>query len=189
MAEILWEATQGGAEDTLVLRAMSGDPAAFAALTVAYRPGVRRTIGKIISSRELAEDIEQETFLTAFRGLPHLRTPEKFAGWLFAIARNHALRASAGERFQSQRRVDAAVLESIPAPPFPTEDWISGRVQALPEELRIPAVLHYLEGWPVAKISEDLSLPVTTVKWRLHRSRQLLRTRCEEDLSHASPSK
>lgn len=185
MAEILWQETLGGSEETLVSRAMAGDATAFAALTVAYRPGVRRSIAKIISSREVAEDLEQETFLTAFRGLPHLRAPEKFAGWLFAIARNHALRAAAGERFQSQRRVDPAVLESIPASPLPADDWISGRVQSLPDDLRIPAVLHYLEGWPVVKISESLSLPVTTVKWRLHRARQLLRTICKEEIDHA----
>jgi RNA polymerase sigma-70 factor (ECF subfamily) len=185
VAEILWQETLGGSEETLVSRAMAGDATAFAALTVAYRPGVRRSIAKIISSREVAEDLEQETFLTAFRGLPHLRAPEKFAGWLFAIARNHALRAAAGERFQSQRRVDPAVLESIPASPLPADDWISGRVQSLPDDLRIPAVLHYLEGWPVVKISESLSLPVTNVKWRLHRARQLLRTLCEEDIYHA----
>ena len=185
MVEILWQETLGGSEETLVSRAMAGDSAAFAALTVAYRPGVRRSIAKIVSSRELAEDIEQETFLTAYRGLPHLRSPEKFAGWLFAIARNHALRAASGERFHSQRQVDPAVLETIPAAPATFDDWISGRVQSLPDDLRIPAVLHYLEGWPVAKISESLSLSVTTVKWRLHRARQLLRTICQEDIDHA----
>lgn len=162
--------------ELIVHRAITGDSKAFATLAEIYRPGVRRAVRKVLACTDSCDDVEQEVFLLAWRALPRLREPEKFAGWLLAIAKRQAIHAAQRLTVQRRQRVDNEILGSLTADsPEPESDWLSARVQALPDDLRSATVLHYLEGWPVSKIAADFSLPVTTVKWRLHRARQLLR--------------
>ncbi len=59
---------------------------------------------------------------------------------------------------------------------------VSCAIEDLPEDQRIVAELFYLEEWSTHQIGEFLSLPVTTVKWRLHVARKSLRPRLAESL-------
>ncbi len=138
-------------------------------------------------SRELAEDIVQEVFLTAYNALPQLSDPGSFPSWLYSIARRRALRIS-----QKSRRiqpVETSLLDCMISK-FASEtqlepeeecierleqDWIWERVRSLKEEYRLPVLLHYQSEMSVREIAEFLALSEATVKWRLYQGRQKLK--------------
>ena len=138
-------------------------------------------------SRELAEDIVQEVFLTAYNALPQLSDPGSFPSWLYSIARRRALRIS-----QQSRRVqpaEASILDCMISK-YASEtqlepeeecierleqDWIWERVRSLKEEYRLPILLHYQSEMSVCEIAEFLALSQSTVKWRLYQGRQKLK--------------
>jgi RNA polymerase sigma-70 factor, ECF subfamily len=126
----------------------------------------------------------QESLLIAFKALPTIDKPEKFASWLYAITRHAALRASQKRRAESRRLVelDEALMESSAAfaRPFAPVDsfetaWVRAGIDALPEDYRLVLQLRFYDELPLKRIADFLDLPLTTVKWRLHRAKELLR--------------
>ncbi len=174
-------------EETLVLWATVGDLEAFDELARRFRPAVTLVARQEIGSRDAAEDVAQDALLLAFRALPQLKEAAKFPSWLGAIARHRARRIAAGEGRQQpveRNELDQLVLaQSAALCPHPAEEVLrraehtalSLQVDALPAELRTVLHLFYFEEWPVKRIADFLSLPVTTVKWRLHEGRNRMR--------------
>src|SRR5690348_12007404 len=81
-------------DEQLVLAALVGGIAAFDELVRRYRAAIILVAEHVIGSRAAAEDVAQEVFLLAFKALPSLDEPAKFAGWLRAIARHRAQRVA-----------------------------------------------------------------------------------------------
>ncbi len=136
---------------------------------------------------EDAEDLTQEIFFRAYRGLAAFRGEAPARAWLASIAHN-ALKNR--YRFLHRfRRVFASppALESLPDPPAgrgdpesdasaaQTRDRVAVALRSLPEEFRMPVVLRDLEGWNYDEIAVSLGLPVGTVKSRIARGRGQLR--------------
>lgn len=171
----------------LVVYATLGRLEAFDELVRRYRVAVALVAGQVLSSRAAAEDVAQETFLLAFKALPQLREPEKFAGWVCAIARHRARRVAAREernlptepskmdRLLLAHSQELSVSPEARCAQSEQDDCISKAFARLSFDLGLPLRLYYFEQWPVARIAAFLSLPVTTIKWRLHRGRTLLR--------------
>jgi RNA polymerase sigma-70 factor, ECF subfamily len=174
-------------ELTLVLAALLGDLEAFDALVRRFRGAVIIVAEERSGCREQAEDVAQEVFLLAFKALPQLQDPERFSSWLYAIARHRARRVSI--QSSRQRPVEASVLDRLilancaELTVHPEEECIRRAERAylpevleqLPPDFRIPLRLRYYEEWSVQQISEFMMLPVTTIKWRLHKGRLLMR--------------
>ena len=173
------------------MRALLGDMGAFDELVRRFRDAVlliaRHELGG--GAAAAAEDVAQDVFLLAFKALPQLKEPSRFGGWLCAITRNRARRLGAREgRCQATERGDldrlilAASRELAPHPldialrEFERRQLLAALAQ-LPDDHRVVLHLRYFDEWPVARIAGFLSLPVTTVKWRLHQGRALLRRR------------
>ncbi|WP_298252119.1 RNA polymerase sigma factor [uncultured Arthrobacter sp.] len=78
-------------ESTVVARAQDGDPKAFERLITVHQGGVYRLCFRMLDDRGHAEDIVQETFIAAWRGLPHLATTQAFVPWLYRTATNKCL--------------------------------------------------------------------------------------------------
>ena len=184
--------------EDLVIASLLGDLRAFDLLVLRYRSAVMTVAKQYAESRELAEDIVQEVFVTAYNALPQLSDPGSFPSWLYSIARRRALRIS-----QKSRRIqplEASLLDSMISK-FASEtqlepeeeclerleqDWIWERVRSLKEEYRLPILLHYQSEMSVREIAEFLAISETTVKWRLYQGRQKLKNllaelECEED--------
>lgn len=170
-------------DEMLALAAVLGDLRSFDALVLRYRAAAYR-VAQSIAGTEPAEDAVQESFLLAFKALPSLEEGGKFASWLYAITRHVALRMSQRLRQESDRRVDLdlALLEQSEAlaQPFaPADDfetaWVRAAVDALEDEYRLILKLRFYDDMPLKRIAGFLDLPLTTVKWRLHRAKQLLR--------------
>jgi len=187
-------------DEILALAAILGDLRSFDALVLRYRSAAYR-VAQSIAGNELAEDAVQESLLLAFKALPSIEEPAKFASWLYAITRRVALRMSQRSRRERWRRVDLdeALIEHSEAFARPLaprdafeEAWVRAAVDALDEDHRLILKLRFYDEMPLARIADFLDLPLTTVKWRLHRAKQLLREKLkpeEEGLPKQAKSK
>jgi RNA polymerase sigma-70 factor, ECF subfamily len=172
-----------------------GDIAAFDVLVLRYRPAVLAAVSRPISRRELAEDVCQEAFLLAFKALPQLADRSRFPAWLYAIARRQAIRHSRGEARASHSPLDELILEhsEVLSPSSweaverkENEEWVRVAMAALPEEFQLVLSLRYWSEMPLERISAFLGLPLSTVKWRLHRARALMRQRLTAALTDST---
>jgi RNA polymerase sigma-70 factor, ECF subfamily len=167
-------------EIVLVMAAQAGDLAAFDVLAHRYRPAAV-TVARQLLSCEAAEDAAQDALLAAFKALPKLAEPGRFAPWLGVIVRHRAKRLGR-EWSKKPLPLDKVILSYAPSIVARLhEDERSQQVRCavseLPSELREPVTLHYLQEWTANQIAAFLSLPLSTVKWRLHMARRLLRNR------------
>ena len=101
-------------DELLVVAAILGNLEAFEELVMRYRPAVVRLARTIVGTNS-AEDVAQDALLLAFKALPTIEEPGKFAAWLSAITRNRALRFNQQEKAQLSKRVllDEALLAKI----------------------------------------------------------------------------
>ena len=172
-----WRLTE---EEELVVAAQAGDLEAFDMLARRYRPAAL-TVARQSLPAQQAEDAAQDALLSAFKALPSLQEPGRFPAWFGAIVR-HRARRMGRVRSREPLALNQVIVTYAPAIVARLhEDERSQRVRCaisgLPAEVREPTTLHYLEGWTALQIAEFLSLPVSTVKWRLHTARRLLRNR------------
>ena len=173
-------------DEVLVVAAILGDFDAFNELVTRYRAAVVRTAQAIAGSGE-AEDVAQEALLLAFKALPSIENPSKFASWLMTITRHRALRWHGQERKRQARNValDEVLLEQLSALTEPlayrreaTEE-LTQALAAVPDDYALVLRLRFFDGVPLARIAAFLDVPVSTVKWRIFRGKQLLREAVE----------
>lgn len=174
-------------EEELVVYALLGSLEAFDELVRRFRPAVVLVANQVLPSRSAAEDVAQEAFLLAFKALPQLKDRAKFAGWLCAIARHRARRIALREQqcvpFEPSKLDRLLLMHSRALAAKPEIEWerqherdcVLEALERLPSDFRVVLHLQHYEEWAVGRIAAFLSLPITTVKWRLHRGRHLLR--------------
>ena len=168
-------------EERWVQAAQDGDLVAFGRLAAHFRPGLVVLCSQYLQPEE-AKDVAQETLLTAFRALPGLNDVGRFRAWIGAIARRLCLRA------KSRQTPNLPLNDLIVAyVPQIIEDLarreratnITKCIRQLPVDIRAAAELYYLHEWTAREISEFLTVPLATVKWRLHTGRTMLRQRLD----------
>jgi len=174
-----------GTDELLVVAAILGNLEAFEQLVVRYRPAVVR-LARTIVGDVYAEDVAQESLLLAFKALPGIEEPRKFPAWLSAITRNRALRVSKSEMARTKKRValDEALLEKIEALAKPVADKERDEamlmaLDSLPPDYAMPLRLRFLDDMPLNRIAAFMGVPLSTVKWRIHHGKKLLRTKLE----------
>ena len=171
----------GCEDETLVTASQAGDLRAFDQLAARYRGPAMVAAQQIVRNRESAEDVVQDSFLAAFKALPQLREPERFVGWLGAIVKRRALRYKAAEPKEVQtldEKLDELLIRNLPSLQLDTAGSdLLPELKELPCEFAEIALLYYGEEWSVKAIAEFLKLPETTVKWRLHKSREKLKAK------------
>ncbi len=128
-----------------------------------------------------AEDLTQQTFLTAQLKLEQLRQADNAKGWLLAILRHHFFR----NRSRAARQPMA--FETLPEPVSQNDsidqidsEALQTAINDLPEEFRVPLVLFYFNELSYQDIAAELSIPLGTVMSRLSRAKQHLRQRLLE---------
>ena len=186
------EAWSSWNESELVSLAQLGDLNAFDQLVAQYRPGALALAKQIARPIEAAEDAVQDSFLAAFKALPQLSDLEKFASWFGSIVRHRACRMAVGDR-SDHVPIDELILSHSPSISEQIEQRAdSGAVRCalmnLPEDVQIVMDLYYLEEWDTRQISEFLALPITTVKWRLHQGRKLMKATLSEQMEEFNGS-
>src|SRR6185503_9451970 len=174
-------------DELLVIEAILGNLDAFEELVVRYRPAVVRLARTIVGGDD-AEDVAQDSLLLAFKALPGIEEPRKFPAWLSAITRHRALRFSKSETAHSSRRValDEALLEKIEALAKPLaekerDETLIKSLDSLPGDYAMPLRLRFLDEMPLDRIAAFMGVPLSTVKWRIHHGKKLLREKVEGD--------
>lgn len=172
-------------DELLVVAAILGNLEAFEQLVVRYRPAVVRLARTIVGANH-AEDVAQDSLLLAFKALPSIEEPRKFPAWLSAITRNRALRFSTTENQHASKRValDEALLEKIEALAKPLaekerDESLLAALDSLPPDYAMPLRLRFLDEMPLNRIAAFMGVPLSTVKWRIHHGKKLLRARVE----------
>ena len=173
-------------DEVLVVAAILGDLEAFDELASRYRAAVVRTAQGIVG-REDAEDVAQDALLLAFKALPSIEEPPKFAAWLSAITRHRALRFSKRERSHQSGRIDLDqfLLEQVQSLGNPLvarpegDDELRLALENVPADYALVLRLRFFDEMPLKRIGAFLGAPLSTVKWRIHRGKQLLREQVE----------
>jgi RNA polymerase sigma factor (sigma-70 family) len=169
--------------DAELLRAFTGSQgaAAFAEVVRRHGPMVLGVCRRVLRESADADDAFQATFLVLFRKAGTLRRPERLAGWLHQVA----LRTSKKLRgLRAARQGRQRELFDVPAGDSPAEFiWRELRpifdeeLNRLPDKLRLPAVLCFLEGCSKSEAARMLGWPEGTLAGRLQRAREWLRSR------------
>ena len=161
----------------LVGRAKNGDEAAFSHL---YQRYARMVHGMLLARvpRIDVDDLVQEVFLTAWRGLATLRDPAAFGGWLSTIARNRAIDFH-------RREVDAVELPRDLVAADATAAGAEAHaalatIRELPDAYRETLMLRLVEGMTGPEIADRTGLTPASVRVNLHRGMKLLRERLEQ---------
>jgi RNA polymerase sigma-70 factor (ECF subfamily) len=174
-------------DEALVLRAQQDDERAFGELIGRYETKVYSLAMKMLRNPEDAEDVLQETFLRAYRGLKSFRGNSTFSTWIYRITANSALMKLRKKQLPTvsiedadEREVPLNIADWAPGPveqllTLETQQAMSEAIESLPAEFRQVFVLRDLEGHSNADVAEILDLSVAAVKSRLHRARLKVR--------------
>jgi RNA polymerase sigma factor (sigma-70 family) len=161
------------------LRRDSGSSAAFEAILTRHGPAVWSACN-LHGPAAWAEDVFQATFLILIRRAGVLRLSGSLAPWLVEVARRTALKAGTAERRRRMRQGRVAVSQSAETPAILPDDiapQVRAEVELLPAKYRKPVHLCYFEGRTHDEAAIALDWPVGTVRGRLARAREILRTR------------
>ena len=184
------------ADSELVRLAQSGDELAFEALVVKYQRRIARHVARYVPIASDVEDVVQEVFIRAFRGLHSFRGDSAFYTWLYRIATNAAL------TFLRQAPHEEQLDDSEDERPNPFEPGISdgetpertlmasqiadavrqGLARMQPE-LVDALTLFEVEGKSYSDIAQMFGVPVGTVRSRIFRAREALAKRLEPVLA------
>jgi RNA polymerase sigma-70 factor, ECF subfamily len=176
----------GAAEDqAAVEKVLSGDTSAFEGIVLRWQGPLVNLAYRFCRDRGRAEEMAQEVFLRAYRSLDRWRRDAAFSTWLFALATN----------------LYCSELRRIPVRTVPLDDVaeprddraIDGRLEeedrdravrhavfALPPRYRETLILFYFHDMDIASTARSLALPEGTVKARLSRGREMLRSKLSQ---------
>lgn len=126
-----------------------------------------------------ADDLTQQTFLTAHRKLDQLRDVRQARGWLCAILRTAYLKNLRSRSNSAPVPLDCVpeIEDEIPCDPVLDSDELKRSLSELPEEFRTPLILYYFQDYSYKEIAAQLEIPVGTVMSRLARGKSYLRRR------------
>lgn len=158
---------------------LGGNLEAFAGIVDRWQRPLVTLAFRFCRDRDLAEDMAQIAFVTAFRKLDQWRQDAKFSSWLMSLATNVY-------RSELRRhRLPVVALDAIPQlftacvlsggdNAIERERLVRAAVLGLPRKYRDAITLFYFHQMDVHRTAESLGLPVGTVKAQLHRGRALL---------------
>jgi RNA polymerase sigma factor (sigma-70 family) len=172
------------ADDVLVERCLKGDRHSFRLLYRRHQARVRQIIYQLTDPTTL-DDLVQEVFLRAWKGLPKFRQSSQFSTWIYRIAWNVAAdrrQTLAQDRSRLQTIAQNVVTQHDDPDLMHLhyQDLVRKGLSALSEDHRSVLVLHDLEELPQKEVAEILEIPVGTVKSRLFHARSGMRKFLEE---------
>ena len=173
-------------DNTLICRAQSGDEGAFVELIRVYYPFVYAIVIRIVNNPHDAEEVVQDTFLNAYRGLAQYQEMAKFKNWLGEIARNRA------RSWLRKQRIDTVSIDEVSEQILQTEDSSDERLirqeqrelirramETLSEKDREIARAYYLDGASYDELINTHGLSYNAIAFRLSRAKRQLSKRLQ----------
>ena len=172
----------------LVKRVQKGDKAVFGLLVRKYQHKVANLVGRYVGAMDV-EDVTQEAFIKAYRGLANFRGESAFYTWMYRIAVNTAKNyLVASGRRTPDSAVDAQEAEQYESGTLlqeagtPERELLSAEIgrtiqrtiAGLPEELRTAIVLREYEGFSYEEIAAAMECPIGTIRSRIFRAREAI---------------
>jgi len=189
-------------ERALLERIRAGDKSACAECIEVNSPAIYRLALRLMGDEMEAEEVVQETFLSAFKAIDKFDGRSELRTWLYRIAHNAAmmrLRRSRPEFVSVDEQAEADGIAPVPKALF---DWcclpepeladaevrqeLERAIADLPETMRSVFILRSLEELSTEATAQALSISEDVVKTRLHRARMLLRERMTAYFAHAA---
>lgn len=169
----------GDSDRQLVQQCLAGDPQSFRHLYRRHQQRVRSMLYQLCDPVML-DDLVQEVFLRAWKGLPKFRQTAQFSTWLYRIAWNVAsdqrqAAAQARSRLQTIARHTVTHHDDPDVLHLHYQDLVQRGLERLSFDHRTILVLHDLEDLPQKEVAEILGIPAGTVKSRLFHARAALR--------------
>ncbi|NLO90983.1 MAG: sigma-70 family RNA polymerase sigma factor [Elusimicrobia bacterium] len=180
-------------ENALIGRARKGDEKAFAQLVSNYRDRLYSIASSVCSSMPSeAEDVAQETFISAMKHISSFKANAAFSTWLYRIAANNCWQRMRGGKASRMAELPADTSKSHPRQPSAAENAIKDELSRavnealseLPAEYRMAVTLCDIEGLPNAEAAGKLGLSLPALKSRLHRGRALMKKQLEHFRRH-----
>ena len=176
---------EGIGDAECVRRVQQGDTDSFEVLVRRHEKAIFNLIYRLLGNYDEAAEVAQEVFLSAFKSIHQFRGEANFSTWLYRIGLNHASTRRKSLQTSQQRHIPLDGTEVIadgavdPAKNVEHKEIQQRVQQALnsldPEDARI-VLLRDLQDIPYEDVAQMLDIPVGTVKSRLHRARQALKT-------------
>ncbi len=180
LSELGKESCMADADQDLVTRSQTGDPAAFEALVRTHQRMIHSLTFRMTGSLADAEDLAQEAFLRAYAQIGTFRGSAKFSTWLYRIAMNTCLnwKQSEARRFQLHSRA-AEEFSAAHVGDEMSSGTQSSEGQAallkLPAKQRAAIVLTIYDGLNHAEAAQVLNCSETTVSWRVFAAKRKLK--------------
>ncbi len=173
----------------LVQRVQSGDKKSFDVLVLKYQHKVINLIMRYVHDYDTSQDVAQEAFIKAYRGLKNFRGDSAFYTWLYRIAINTAKNhlVSQGRRAptsdidaeEAEQYDGVSALKEYGTPEHELlkdemQAVVTDAIESLPEDLRTAIVLRELEGMSYEEIAVTMDCPIGTVRSRIFRAREAI---------------
>lgn len=195
------------ADEALMILYQKGEVRAFEILLERHRKPVYNFILRFVGSRELAEDLLQDTFLRVIKGAADYQQKAKFTTWLYTIARNLCVDQSRRKKHRKAASLDQPMTQSddsgtlmdvIPGKDMPSDRKVVSRqlhltihraIDSLPAEQREVFLMREFLDMPFKEIAAIVNEPENTVKSRMRYALEKLRLELDEykDMAKALP--
>ncbi len=174
-------------EAFLLRRAQRGDARAFDELMIPHEKRIYALCLRMSGDREDALDSAQEVMLRIWRSISSYRGQASFSTWIFRIATNTCLDLLRKKKSRPAVSLDALADDGF-MPPADTDDpqkhaeatartrALADGIQALPPDMRAALVLRDVQGFSYEEVAGILDTPLGTIKSRINRAREKLRT-------------
>ena len=183
------------AEDELVDRAREGDVDACSELVRRSREAVYRTIYRFTKNHSDTDDIAQETFLRAFRGIRHFKKKAGFSTWVIRIAINQSLNfLKKKKKEKGMKTFEERMAGGKSGWHYSPDSAVNARelgrnlhaaIDSLPPVYRSAFILVILEGMRHGQAARILGCSENTVSWRVHKARKMIQAKLEPYVSEA----
>jgi len=165
-------------EAELIAQSLDGDHEAYAGLVDRYKNALYHHCFAIVRREEVAEDLAQETFITAFYKLRLYKPDYKFSTWLFKISTNKALNylKKTAREVAADDELIARIASEYPGPLQQAEDAeLHAAVRKLQPKYRAVISLYYWQGMSYEDIAKVLGAPHGSVKGWMSRAKSQLK--------------
>ncbi len=161
----------------IIQLAAKGDIDAFGEIYRAFSRLVYNVIFRIVGSKEDAEELTQEVFVSIFQKLGQFQFKSSIKTWVYRVAVNTALTGKQKQNREKEKVMELGSAKRVQDQSIKSEitmESISDLLNVLPQDQRICLILRSMEGLSYQEISDTLQLNLNTVRTRLKRARETL---------------